>query len=375
MIKKIVMLAAFLAYLFGSILAFAQSECGSLHTCIEQAKKEWAGDRSTKDKEIQIRKRALSHFKRACAMEVGPSDLKLRAKTCESVILFSVILANVSGTDWPERHNDLLQYFSNLCDKKSEYGCFFLATIYEERKKFNEAIQLAESLCEGKFDIPGISKKFNGCKLLRRVKKKRTKQLSQVKDVVGQHNSFIRNPAYEFWVVTVVELINQQGTDKKTHLARFRIDKVIVGNSELATITGGWPSPIAPKVGKKFIIVTMPQIEQPTATVPILAIYRFTNENVKRVQSHITPRHPVSVVAICFAFILLMPLIGVFLLSKKYSPKVIVWVPLLSIGAYLYYERGVSPYAAIRIDLLLILPMLVFAVIVWCMSFRNRFRK
>ena len=208
--KKIVMLAGFLAYLFTSVLAFAQSECDSFHNCIEQAKNEWKGDYSTKDKEIKLRKRELSHLKRACAMEVGPSNLKLRAKTCEDVILFSVILFNVSGGAWPKRHNDSLQYFSNLCDKKNEYGCFFLATIYEGRKNFKEAIPLAESLCEGKFDIPETSNKYNGCDLLRRVKKNRIKQLSQIKDVVGRHDSYIRNPAYDFWVVTVVELINQQ---------------------------------------------------------------------------------------------------------------------------------------------------------------------
>ena len=119
----------------------------------------------------------------------------------------------------------------------------------------------------------------------------------------------------------------------------------------------------------------MPQIGQPTGGVPILAIYRFTSENVKSGQSYMTPRYPVYAVGICFAFIVLMPLLGVFLVFKKYSPKVIVWIPLLSIGAYLYYERGISPYASIRIDLLLILPILIFAVLLWCMSFTKKFRK
>jgi hypothetical protein len=32
-----------------------------------------------------------------------------------------------------------LHYFSDLCDKKEEYGCFFLATIYEEKKNYKEA--------------------------------------------------------------------------------------------------------------------------------------------------------------------------------------------------------------------------------------------
>ena len=373
--QKIVMLAMFLAYLFASILAFAQSDCDSLQNCLEQAKKEWRGDYSSKDREIKIRKRALSHLKRACAMEVESSDLKLRAETCEDVILYSVILANVSGVAWPGRHNDSLQYFSNLCDKKKEYGCFFLATIYEERKKFKKAIQIGESLCETGFDIPETRNKYNGCNLLKRVKRKKLKQLSQIKDVVGRNDNFIRNPAYDFWTVTIIELVNQQGTNKKSPLVRFRIDKVVAGNSKPATIIGSWPSPIHPKVSQKFIIVTLPDIEPPTDIVPIFAIYKFTSENIKRVHSYMTPRYPVYVVVICFALIVLMPLVGVFLLVKKYPPKVIVWIPLLSIGAYLYYERGVSPYAAIRIDLLLILPILVFTVLLWCMSFAKRFRE
>jgi len=373
--QKIVMLATFLVYLFASILAFAQSDCDSLQTCLEQAKKEWMGDYSSKDREIKIRKRALSHLKRACAMEVESSDLKLQADTCENVILFSVILANVSGVAWPERRNDSLQYFSNLCDKKKEYGCFFLATIYEGEKKFKEAIQVGESLCETEFDIPKTSNKYNGCDFLRRVKRKRIKQLSLIKDVVGRNDSYIRNPAYDFWAVTIIELVNQQGTNKKLPLVRFRIDKVVAGNSKPVTIIGSWPSSVPPKVSKKFIIVTLPHIEPPPDIVPILAIYKFTSENIKRVHSYMTPRYPVYVVVICFSFIALMPLVGVFLLFKKYPPKVIVWTPLLSIGAYLYYERGVSPYAAIRIDLLLILPILVFAVLLWCMSFGKRFRE
>jgi hypothetical protein len=119
----------------------------------------------------------------------------------------------------------------------------------------------------------------------------------------------------------------------------------------------------------------MPQADQPTDGLPILAIYRFTNENVKNVQSYMTPRYSALVKGICLAFIALMPLLGAFLVFKKYSPKVIVWIPLLSIGAYLYYERGVSPYAAIRIDLLLILPMLVFSALLWGFSFTNSFRE
>ncbi len=68
-----------------------------------------------------------------------------------------------------------------------------------------------------------------------------------------------------------------------------------------------------------------------------------------------------------FVITLLLPLIAtVFLSLKQYSVSFIL--SGLTFISYGYYEYGVSPYAAIRIDMLLILPLLLLSLAIFLAS-------
>ena len=62
-----------------------------------------------------------------------------------------------------------------------------------------------------------------------------------------------------------------------------------------------------------------------------------------------------------------------FSIFKRYSISLIL--STLSFATYAYYESGVSPYAAIRIDLLIVLPILFVNLIFFIRNLFGWFKK
>jgi hypothetical protein len=89
-------------------------------------------------------------------------------------------------------------------------------------------------------------------------------------------------------------------------------------------------------------------------------------EQMEREWAIQNPREPranaIQIAVFAFFFLLSFMAIG-FSVFKRYSNSLIL--STLAFATYAYYESGVSPYAAIRIDLLLILPMLFVNLILF----------
>lgn len=88
------------------------------------------------------------------------------------------------------------------------------------------------------------------------------------------------------------------------------------------------------------------------------------------------PREPrpdaIQISVFALFFLLSAVAIGLSVL-RRYSISLIL--SALAFATYAYYESGVSPYAAIRIDLLLVFPVLVLDLIFFVRSLFGLFRK
>ena len=99
-------------------------------------------------------------------------------------------------------------------------------------------------------------------------------------------------------------------------------------------------------------------------------------ERMEREWAVQNPREPranaIQIPVFAFFFLLSFMAIG-FSVFKRYSLS--ATLSALAFATYAYYESGVSPYAAIRIDLLLILPMLVVNLILFARNLFGWFKK
>ena len=107
------------------------------------------------------------------------------------------------------------------------------------------------------------------------------------------------------------------------------------------------------------------------------SFYEYTAENKKRVLTHMAPPEwAPNIKLLLFLLILVLPILGLITLVLFYALKTdsrrmrslylfSTVAPLLTLVTYIIYEMGISTYSNIRIDLLIIWPVVGGSFILW----------
>ena len=209
----------------------------------------------------------------------------------------------------------------------------------------------------------------------------------------------LHNPAYDILVVRVLEADDRDGTNADPPAVTLEIEEVLRGPSRQGKVSARWYGPIwhedlapeggttkawqsrpisGPTVGDRLIVFGAYGPED-AFTVQAHAVYRLTEANRQAVLDHAARTHSVPV------FILLwvgmgasalgaLTLFVVSFFARDPAGRAerlrlgVVACAVAALALYVIYESGVSPYAAIRIDLLLLWPAIGLALILGAIS-------
>ena len=209
----------------------------------------------------------------------------------------------------------------------------------------------------------------------------------------------LQNPAYDILVVRVLEADDRDGTNADPPAVTLEIEEVLRGPSRQGKVSARWYGPIwhadlapeggttkawqsrplsGPTVGDRLIVFGGVGPEG-AFTVQAHAVYRLTEANRQAVLDHGARTHSAPV------FILLWVGMGVSALgaltlfvvsffARETAGRAsrlragVVACAAAAVGFYVFYESGVSPYAAIRIDLLLLWPAVGAALVLGAIS-------
>lgn len=207
------------------------------------------------------------------------------------------------------------------------------------------------------------------------------------------------NPAFDILAVRILEVDERGATNADPPVATVEIEEVLRGPSRQGRVIARWYGPIrhgdvapeggmteawqgrplsAPSVGDRLIVFGLGE-PGGDFTVQAHAVYRLTEANRLAVLDHAARTHSVPVFIALWAGMGASALgaLTLFVVSF-FAQEPTGWVRRLRLGViacaaaavvfYLIYESGISPYAAIRIDLLLLWPALGLAVILGAIS-------
>ena len=208
----------------------------------------------------------------------------------------------------------------------------------------------------------------------------------------------LRNPAYDILIVRVLDVDDRGATNADPPAVTLEIEEVLRGPSRRGRVAARWQGPIwhedlppeggtteawqnrplsGPAVGDRLIVFGGGP--EDAFTVQAHAVYRLTAANRQAVLEHASRTHSVN------AFIVLWVGMGactlgaltVFIFSFFAQDRTgraerlrlgVIAFAAAALGLYVYYESGVSPYAAIRIDLLLLWPAVGITLILGAIS-------
>ncbi|GEM_PF-4033458 len=143
---------------------------------------------------------------------------------------------------------------------------------------------------------------------------------------------------------------------------------------------------IGPDIGEKLIIFILERDAPSAIWGEVVQVYKFSSANKETVLQSATPADRTwkiqGSIAILIIILAGINLVFYVFLKKPFCSKqsgclfqsAICIIPFLVLGLYILYESGISPYAAIRIDLLLIIPALVLTFLPWIFLFVSWFR-
>ncbi len=142
------------------------------------------------------------------------------------------------------------------------------------------------------------------------------------------------------------------------------------------------PRPL--KIGDKVIVFSW---LDDNGVAVLNYLYEYTDENRSRVLTHMAPPEwPPKIKLLLFLSILIIPILGLIMLVLFYALKTdsrrmkslylfSIVAPILTLVTYLIYEKGISTYSNIRIDLLIIWPVVGGSFILWLIPIFVKIKK
>jgi len=210
------------------------------------------------------------------------------------------------------------------------------------------------------------------------------------------------NPLMYIFVATVDQII--PNPDKKSgpedSAGSLNVTEVIRGhNIEVGKISARWnlkdnpitvarnqppqnPRPL--RVEDKVIVFSW---LDDNGVAIVNYFYEYTAENKKRVLAHMAPAEwAPNIKLLLFLLILIFPILGLITLvlfytlkrdSRRMRPLYLfsIVAPILTLIAYFIYEMGISTYSNIRIDLLIIWPVVGGSFILWLIPIFVKIKK
>jgi len=202
----------------------------------------------------------------------------------------------------------------------------------------------------------------------------------------------LKNPLMYIFVATVDELIPNQdkllGAEDMTGV--LNVTEVVRGNNlEVGAISARWnriekpirvsrsqppQSPRSLKIGDKVIVFSW---LDDNGVAVVNYFYEFTDQNRRKIRTHMAkPERAPKFQLLLFLLMLIFPIIGIVALKLSFSPKIeqatarylllySIVAPILTLVTYLIYESGISTYSNIRVDLLIIWPIVGASFILW----------
>ena len=209
----------------------------------------------------------------------------------------------------------------------------------------------------------------------------------------------LQNPAYDILVVRVLEADDRDGTNADPPAVMLEIEEVLRGPSRQGEIPARWYGPtwhedLAPEGGTTKAWQSRP-LSGPTVgdrlivfggagpddafTVQAHAVYRLTEANRQAALEYAARTHSIPVFIVLWvgmgASVLgALTLFVVSFFARDSAGRAerlrlgVIAFAAAALGLYLFYESGVSPYAAICIDLLLLWPAVGIALILGAVS-------
>ena len=210
------------------------------------------------------------------------------------------------------------------------------------------------------------------------------------------------NPLMYIFVATVEQII--PNPDKKSgpedSAGILNVTEVIRGhNIEVGGISARWnlkDSPVAVagnqppqhprplKIEDKVIVFSW---MDDNGVAIVNYFYEYTAENKKRALAHMAPPEwAPNIKLILFLLILIFPIMGLIMQVLFYTLKTdsrrmrslylfSIVAPVLTLIAYFIYEMGISTYSNIRIDLLIIWPVVGGSFILWLIPIFVKIKK
>ena len=210
------------------------------------------------------------------------------------------------------------------------------------------------------------------------------------------------NPLMYIFVATVEQKIpnHDKNTGPEDFTGVLNVTEIIRGhNIDFGRITARWnlkdnqvrvarhqppqnPRPL--KMGDKIIVFSWLD-DNKVAVVNYL--YEYTDENRRRVLTHMAqPEWAPNIKLLLFLLILIFPILGLIILVLFYTLKTdsrrmrslylfSIVAPILTLVTYFIYEMGISTYSNIRIDLLIIWPVVGGSFILWLIPIFVKIRR
>ena len=210
------------------------------------------------------------------------------------------------------------------------------------------------------------------------------------------------NPLMFIFAATVEQINPNQNknTEPEDSAGVLTVTEVIRGhNIKVGRISARWnlvdnpvrtarnqppqnPRPL--KIGDKVIVFSW--LDDNGAAV-VNYFYEFTDENRQSVLTYMAPPEwAPGIKLLLFLLILIFPVLGLITLVLYYSLKsdsgkmkslylFSIVAPILTSVAYLIYESGISTYSNIRVDLLIIWPVVIGSFILWLIPIFVKIKK
>ena len=210
-----------------------------------------------------------------------------------------------------------------------------------------------------------------------------------------QSEYLLRNPHFDVLVVTILEVDDAGATNGNPPRIKVGVDEILRGGDRAPAIDAFWRAPIyhedlegeaphqlqpseawrtqplkGPEVGDRLIVFAVGGNDGPTA-IESAAAYRYSAANREIALRHMAKERAAEIQIPLFLAMMALPVLSLTLLrraraapaSAKRPRQTVAALAVVALGLYAYYEAGISAYSDIRIDLLLVWPALIVAVV------------
>ncbi len=192
---------------------------------------------------------------------------------------------------------------------------------------------------------------------------------SDIQKAFPSSHSYLDRVTIDVYVVTVEEELGTTKSGWKPFLAEYALDEVLRGKDVPSMIALEWnPSTLIPKRGEKYLVF----VNTYPAVSVVLDAYKFTPEIRQQVVENLSIEDINSAVLL---ILFSMPLVSLRLffmapfkpssdlevMKRRVELIVAITLSVLSFPAYMVYNESVPIDYNIRVDLLIIYPLLLLA--------------